>query len=204
MEKQLRSPSPTPSPPTLTVSSSRWLRVIRQLTRRQTVQRCYLWLTQWLRIIVRLLKLPVSLAKRLTVTLYAKSFSWSSTEPKTSQTASSSPSISEIANVSCPTCERYLEALRKQVLTKPSLSECLEMRSHFRSNGYKLYNQLLQRSRVEVLQNLEKDEGRKVYRTQGRLEQLRIMDQLPNEIEYLIFQYELEEKRQKELQHGNK
>jgi hypothetical protein len=51
---------------------------------------------------------------------------------------------------------------------------------------------------VVVQRSLEQEEGVKLVRAQGRMEQLRIQDRLPIEIEYLIQTYEKLEQEEKE------
>lgn len=178
--------------------SSRWLRLTHLLIRKLTELRYSLWQTLWLLTTDKLLKLPQLPARSLMDTHYVRLCSLYSMARKIWPTVFSLPLTLGTENVSCPTCDRYLEAARNRELTKPSLPECLELRSHFQSTGYKLYDKLLQRSRVEVLARLEKAEtGMKLKEMQGALRLLRNLDNLPAEIDYIIYEYEKEEEREK-------
>lgn len=51
---------------------------------------------------------------------------------------------------------------------------------------------------VAVQRELERAEGVKMYRAQGRMEQIHIFDRLPLEVEYLIQAYENLDRETKE------
>lgn len=51
---------------------------------------------------------------------------------------------------------------------------------------------------ADVQRRLEQEEGVKLHRAQGRMEQLKIQDRFPDEVEYIIRQYEEIERQEQE------
>jgi hypothetical protein len=49
---------------------------------------------------------------------------------------------------------------------------------------------------------LEMAEGADLLRAQGQMKQLRILNALPGEIDYMLFQYEQEAKREEEIRNA--
>ena len=80
-------------------------------------------------------------------------------------------------------------------------ADCLQLKILFQSPGFVTFRRTLLRSRLQVLAVLEDAKDlREIYRAQGKTEQLRALDRLPNEIQALLDQFKQEEEQELDLE----
>jgi hypothetical protein len=198
--KESKTSSSSANQKTTQASSLTWQQRMLGLTERLKEQVSFLWLTQWGHTTDRSPKQPPSSHNFQKDIPSSPSLKESSTEQRISQTDSSSPSILTTRKNSCPTCARYWELALETYLSSLSEQDCQNLTKLFQSTDYAIFPKILLRARAELALALteERDPIRSV-RLQGRAEQLRIIEFLPEEVQGLLAEFVEQDRRNEEL-----